>query len=209
MDASSELAMRRLTAMARHGDPDGSLAEHVIGFTASLLARRLPERTGSGRPATAAARRRAVSQAKAALAADPRLGLVALSRAAGCSPYHLSRVFTQLTGLTVSQYRNRLRVSQLSRLPAAARRRRQDRISADGSLGLPGPAGWRGAPDLPLALTLTTASATTTATAITTYTGDDTVSTSCGTKIVCELVSCPASGAQTLRAAASRDGVHD
>jgi AraC-like DNA-binding protein len=52
-----------------------------------------------------------VSQAQAALAADPRLGLVALSRVTGCSPHHLSRVFTQLTGLTVSQYRNRLRVS--------------------------------------------------------------------------------------------------
>ena len=111
MDAASELAMRRLTAMARRGDPEGSLAEQVIGFAASLLARRLPERAGSGRPATAAARRRVVSQAQAALAADPRLGLVALSRVTGCSPHHLSRVFTQLTGLTVSQYRNRLRVS--------------------------------------------------------------------------------------------------
>jgi AraC-like DNA-binding protein len=111
MDAASELAMRRLTAIARHRDPEGSLAEHVIGFAASLLARRLPERTGSGRPATAAARRRVVSQAKAALAADPRLGLVELSRVTGCSPHHLSRVFARLTGLTVSQYRNRLRVS--------------------------------------------------------------------------------------------------
>jgi AraC-like DNA-binding protein len=52
-----------------------------------------------------------VSQAKAALAADPRLGLVELSRVTGCSPHHLSRVFARLTGLTVSQYRNRLRVS--------------------------------------------------------------------------------------------------
>ena len=52
-----------------------------------------------------------MSQAQAALAADPWLGLVALSRVTGCSPHHLSRVFTQLTGLTVSQYRNRLRVS--------------------------------------------------------------------------------------------------
>jgi AraC-like DNA-binding protein len=111
MDAASELAMRRLTAQARHGDPGGSLAEHVVRFAAALLARRLPERVASGHPATEAARRRAVSQAKAALAADPRLGLVALGRVTGCSPHHLSRVFTQLTGLTVSQYRNRLRVS--------------------------------------------------------------------------------------------------
>src|SRR6202034_2801327 len=80
MDAASELAMRSLTVMARRGDPDGSLAEHVIGFAASLLARRRRERTGGGRPATAAAGRRVVSQAQAALAADPRLGLVPLSR---------------------------------------------------------------------------------------------------------------------------------
>jgi AraC-like DNA-binding protein len=110
MDAASELAMRRPTAMARRGDPEGGLAEHVIGLL-PRCSRRLPERTGSGRPATAAARRRVVSQAQAALAADPRLGLVALSRVTGCSPHHLSRVFAQLTGLTVSQYRNRLRVS--------------------------------------------------------------------------------------------------
>lgn len=111
MDAASELAMRRLTALARRGDPAGSLTEQVIRFAAALLARRLPERIGSGRPATAAARQRVVSQARAALAADPRLGLVALGRVTGCSPHHLSRVFARLTGLTVSQYRNRLRVS--------------------------------------------------------------------------------------------------
>jgi AraC-like DNA-binding protein len=111
MDAASELAMRRLTARARNGDPGGGLAEHVVRFASAVLARRMPERVVSGRPATAAARRRAVSQAKAALAADPALGLVALGRVTGCSPHHLSRVFTQLTGLTVSQYRNRLRVS--------------------------------------------------------------------------------------------------
>jgi AraC-like DNA-binding protein len=111
MDAASELAMRRLTAQARHGDPGGHVAEHVVRLASAVLARRIPERVASGRPGTAAARRRAVSQAKAALAADPRLGLVALGRVTGCSPHHLSRVFTQLTGLTVSQYRNRLRVS--------------------------------------------------------------------------------------------------
>ena len=111
MDAASEFALRRITALALRGDPDGSLAERVVRFAAALFARGLPERAVSGRPATAAAWRRAVSQAKAALAADPRLGLIALGRVAGCSPHHLSRVFGQLTGASVSQYRNRLRVS--------------------------------------------------------------------------------------------------
>jgi AraC-like DNA-binding protein len=112
MDAASELALRHATRLARAGDPDGSLAERVARLAAGLLARRFPDRVASGRPATAAARRRLVSQAKAALAADPRLGLIELSRLAGCSPHHLSRVFTQLTGHTVSQYRNRQRVTR-------------------------------------------------------------------------------------------------
>jgi AraC-like DNA-binding protein len=111
VDAASELALRQLAGLARDGDPDGSLAERVTQVASCLLARRFPDRVGSGRPATAAARRRLVGQAKAALAADLRLGLIGLSRALGCSPHHLSRVFTQLTGCTVSKYRNRLRVS--------------------------------------------------------------------------------------------------
>ncbi len=111
MDAASQFALRRLVAAARHGDQDGTLAEDVVRLVAGLLARKLPARAGSGRPATAAARSRIVNQARAALAADPRLGLIDLSRVTGCSPHHLSRVFAQLTGSTVSQHRNQLRVS--------------------------------------------------------------------------------------------------
>jgi AraC-like DNA-binding protein len=111
MDAASEFALRHLTRLARLGDPDGSLAERVTRLTCGLLARRLPGRARRGRPATTAARQRLADQAKAVLAGDPRIGLVGLSRAVGCSPCHLSRIFTQLTGCTISQYRNRLRVS--------------------------------------------------------------------------------------------------
>ena len=112
MDAASELALRHVIGLARAGDPDGSLAERVARLASGLLARRFPDRASSSRPATAAARSRLVDQAKAALAADPRLALTGLSRAVGCSPHHLSRVFTQLAGCTVSQYRNRLRVTR-------------------------------------------------------------------------------------------------
>jgi AraC-like DNA-binding protein len=38
------------------------------------------------------------------------LGLLDLAQEVGSSPYHLSRVFRQVTGTTVSQYRTRLRV---------------------------------------------------------------------------------------------------
>ena len=111
MDAASEFALRRITAVARYGDPDGRLVEGVVRLVAGLIARRLPERVGNGRPATAAARRQIVNQAKGALAADPRLGPIGLSRVVGCSPHHLSHVFARLTGSTISEHRNRLRVS--------------------------------------------------------------------------------------------------
>jgi AraC-like DNA-binding protein len=110
MDPASELAWRRMIRLARLGDPDGGLAERAVRLASGMLARGFPDRAQSGRPPTLAARRRLVDQAKAALAADPRLGLMALSRAVGCSPHHLSRVFARLSGCTLSRYRNRLRV---------------------------------------------------------------------------------------------------
>lgn len=39
--------------------------------------------------------------------------LVALARKVGCSPFHLSRTFRDITGLTLSQYRTRLRVHEV------------------------------------------------------------------------------------------------
>ena len=38
------------------------------------------------------------------------MGLVELARAVGSSPFHLSRVFREITEMTLSQYRLRLRV---------------------------------------------------------------------------------------------------
>ncbi|MHB1593928.1 MAG: helix-turn-helix domain-containing protein [Streptosporangiaceae bacterium] len=110
MDPASMFALHRITANARAGDPDGTLAEDVIRLVTALIGRKRPELTGRGRPATAAARQRIVNRARLALAAEPRLGLIALSRTAGCSPHHLSRVFADLTGSTVSEHRNRLRI---------------------------------------------------------------------------------------------------
>lgn len=114
MDAASELALRKLTAAARSQDrdPAGLVAERVVRLVAALLARRQPERVASGRPPTAAARRRLADQAAEAMHADPAAGLVELARLVGCSPHHLSRVFSQATGRSVTAYRNRLRVSR-------------------------------------------------------------------------------------------------
>jgi AraC-like DNA-binding protein len=80
----------------------------------------LPERVASGRPATAAARRRLAVAAREALTADPgALGLGDLARLVGASPHHLSRVFQAETGVSLSRFRNRLRVRRaLERLAA-------------------------------------------------------------------------------------------
>lgn len=111
MDTASELAIRRLMAVALAGDPDGVLAEAVVRTIAGALARAVPRRVGSGLPVVATHERLA-RQARELLLTDPRLGLVELGRRLGCSPHHLSRVFRQMTGDTVTGYRGQLRVSR-------------------------------------------------------------------------------------------------
>ena len=111
VDAAAELALRRIVSLARRPDPDRALAELVVRAVAALLARRLPGRVGSGLPRTAAEHRRLAELARAAMLADPGVGLIELSRRVGCSPHHLSRVFVTQTGSTLSRYRSRLRVS--------------------------------------------------------------------------------------------------
>lgn len=108
MDAASDRAFRQVAALADRGDP----AERLVLTVAGLLARRVPGRVRSGRPGTDAARRRLVTQAREMLHAQPRTGLTELARHVNCSPHHLSRLFTQLTGSGVSQYRNRIRVGE-------------------------------------------------------------------------------------------------
>ena len=111
MDTASELAVRRLMALARAGDPDGELAEAIVRTVSGVLARRIPDRVAAGRPRPAAhdglARR-----TRELLLADPGLGVIELSRRVRCSPHHLSRVFGQVTGLPVSKYRTRIRVGR-------------------------------------------------------------------------------------------------
>lgn len=56
-----------------------------------------------GRPATVAARRRLAESAREILALEPgTLGLRETARRVGFSPYHLSRVFHQEMGLTLT-----------------------------------------------------------------------------------------------------------
>lgn len=108
MDPASHRVIRHVSALSDHGDP----AEALVLATAGLLARRVPGRVAAGRPGTGAARRRLVDSARQILHAEPRTGVIELARRVGCSPHHLSRAFSQLTGSGVSRYRNRIRVAE-------------------------------------------------------------------------------------------------
>jgi AraC-like DNA-binding protein len=110
MDAASEFAIRRAASLARGADIDGELAEKVVGTVAALVARGRPG--GGSQRRGPAARERLAGQARELLLAEPGLGVIELARNVNCSPHHLSRVFSQVTGSSISAYRNRVRVSR-------------------------------------------------------------------------------------------------
>lgn len=106
-----DLASRALTSRARRGAGALELGERVARLAGAALAQQLPERVASGRPATAAARRRLAERTREVLTAVPEpLTLADVARRVGASPYHLSRVFQAEIGLSLTRFRNRLRL---------------------------------------------------------------------------------------------------
>jgi AraC-like DNA-binding protein len=119
--AAIDLAHRRLAREAGRGCDGFELHERIARLVGGLLEAARP-RPPVARSATLAARRRLVACSRAALLEDRPRGLVELSRAVGSSPFHLSRVFSEETGQTLSAYRNRLRVAMaLDRLEQGER----------------------------------------------------------------------------------------
>ena len=116
------LAHRELATRARRGADAMELSERVTRLVGTVLSQHVPRRVESGRPATAAARRRLAFAAREALTAHPEpLGLRDIAQLVGSSPWHLSRVFQAETGQTLTGFRNRLRVrAALERLAGCA-----------------------------------------------------------------------------------------
>lgn len=107
------LRHRSLVASCRRGTDSVELAERIDRLIAALAAPEREARRSSRtmRRGTDQSHRRLVDHAVEALVCDGfRHGLDDLASAAGTSRHHLSRVFHAVTGMTVTAYRNRLRV---------------------------------------------------------------------------------------------------
>jgi AraC-like DNA-binding protein len=128
-DPALDLQHRQLVGVSSSTD-EFELAERAIRLLADVLERTHAARVAAGRPPTVACRRRAVLAAREAIAANPRIGLLELAREVALSPHHLSRVFSECTGESISRYRNRIRVRlALDRL--ADGERSLSRLAAD------------------------------------------------------------------------------
>ena len=110
IDPSVDLRHRALLARARRGAKSDELAERAMAVLGGVLADLAPDAVEAGFPAGASRRRRLVDEVRQALHEEPDLGLTELARRVGLSPFHLSRIFKQACGLTISAYRVRLRV---------------------------------------------------------------------------------------------------
>lgn len=112
VDAEMELAHRRLFASRRH-DIDYRLAEELVALTAAALRQTTDRPTPlTDRPAPSDAR--LVERARVAIHDDhpAAQGLFTLAELLGSSPYRLSRAFPRQLGVSLTRYRNRVRVGR-------------------------------------------------------------------------------------------------
>ncbi|MEW9550863.1 helix-turn-helix domain-containing protein [Nonomuraea sp. NPDC050783] len=126
VDARLDLAHRRVLAAARSGDPAFALTESLLPLVAAALSQvtgatpATAARAGAGAGAGAGA---VVGAAREAIAAGHPAagGLLSLAALLKVSPYRLSRAFTQELGVSLTHYRNRVRVGRaLDRLEGGA-----------------------------------------------------------------------------------------
>nr|WP_233225820.1 helix-turn-helix transcriptional regulator [Amycolatopsis sp. CA-126428] len=120
VDGALELAHRHVVASA--ADPDYALAEQLL----TLVRGAITQATQAPTPASPARGddRAVVARAREAIVADDpaAAGLFPLAEALGVSPYRLSRAFPREVGVSLTRYRNRVRVSRaLERLEAGER----------------------------------------------------------------------------------------
>lgn len=108
----TDLAHRRLVCDLRRGLDPLESEERVSGLVGTLMASAAPGRLTTCRSTTATAHRRIVDTAREAIISDPAgSDLRALASLLGHSPFHVSRVFHQQAGVTLTGFRNRIRAA--------------------------------------------------------------------------------------------------
>ncbi|WP_406311725.1 helix-turn-helix transcriptional regulator [Streptosporangium sp. NBC_01639] len=107
VDARVDLAHRRLLAAADGGDVDYALAEELLRLIASVAVRPADRPGPADRALVAAAREAIIEGHPAAAGLCPLAGLLEVS------PYRLSRVFSREMGVSLTRYRNRVRVGRM------------------------------------------------------------------------------------------------
>jgi AraC-like DNA-binding protein len=101
----------RLLRASRLGADDLTLESLALELVGAAVEQHREGVNAYSRRTTGEARRRLVSEACGLIHQPGRkIGLVEIARTIGCSPFHLSRVFHEVTGLTIPQYRKQLRV---------------------------------------------------------------------------------------------------
>lgn len=107
-----DLHHRSLITMARRGIDELELGERVVALLDRLPAS--TSRDSRWSPQTVRAHRKLASGATEVLVESGyETGLDGIAGRLHCSPHHLSRVFRQVMGLTLTEYRNRLRVREV------------------------------------------------------------------------------------------------
>jgi len=120
IDARLDFAHRRLLAATRGPDIDYAGAERVVDLIADMIGQVVATTTPSG-ASVSAGDQALVAAARSAIGDDhpAASGLLPLAAHLGVSPYRLSRAFSREMGVSLTRYRNRVRVTRaLDRLEA-------------------------------------------------------------------------------------------
>ena len=121
-----DLRHREFVVALRHGIDRFEADERLAQLVGALAERAVPGRLTARRSTTRDHHRRIVALAREAIVAEPAgVDFADLARTLGHTRFHVSRVFSQVTGMTLSQFRNRVRVAIAVR--PAGRRARESR----------------------------------------------------------------------------------
>jgi AraC-like DNA-binding protein len=115
VDARLDLAHRRVLAAGRTGDVDYAVTEELLGLLGIALHRTGTRANGDEQALVASAREAITTDHPAAA------GLLGLANLLGASPYRLSRAFSRQLGVSLTRYRNRVRVGKVLDLLANGR----------------------------------------------------------------------------------------